>query len=430
MDLDCIACIALARVLYPDHQPVKNGSIHPRARNLYNLYEKELDFLPIAEVDGADVQSIVMVDTQSYARVAEVLDRLGSGRRDAEMLIYDHHPADQNDFPHATVVHRPYGAGATILVEALQEQIGSAGDIRDRLSPDVATVALCGIYADTGNFTHANVHAADLRAAGILAACGGSLQVATSLSKPIADERQWELFHQALHDLRYIHANGHRIALVSMHLPKNTPGLAAVAEHVFESEQPDALFASFAFDTSNSTLIVARSARDEIQVSDLMAEFGGGGHPKASSALVKDVPPDQVAARLDEAIRRRLGPALRARQIMTSEVQSVAESASLLDASRFLESINHTGVPVVNADGILVGFLTLRDIMKGRRQEMMHAPVKAFMSRKVVTCGPDHTMRDLASLFFQHNIGHLPVVQDGELIGIVTRSDYLRTLQR
>ena len=60
----------------------------------------------------------------------------------------------------------------------------------------------------------------------------------------------------------------------------------------------------------------------------------------------------------------------------------------------------------------------------------MNAPVKGFMSRRGVTCRPDHSMHDLERLFFAHNIGHLPVKDADTLVGIVTRSDYLKSIER
>jgi tRNA nucleotidyltransferase (CCA-adding enzyme) len=63
--------------------------------------------------------------------------------------------------------------------------------------------------------------------------------------------------------------------------------------------------------------------------------------------------------------------------------------------------------------------------MKGRRAEQMHAPVKAYMSRNIITAPPDTTIWRIEELLFNHNIGHLPIVDDSRIVGIVTRADYL-----
>jgi tRNA nucleotidyltransferase (CCA-adding enzyme) len=96
-----------------------------------------------------------------------------------------------------------------------------------------------------------------------------------------------------------------------------------------------------------------------------------------------------------------------------------------MDASRFLETVNHTGVPVLNEQDTISGFLSLRDIMKGRRASQMHAPVKAYMTRKVIIAESGVTMREVERLFYKHHISHIPIVEEGKLLGIVSHGDYL-----
>ena len=111
---------------------------------------------------------------------------------------------------------------------------------------------------------------------------------------------------------------------------------------------------------------------------------------------------------------------------MTSQVLTIDQNTSILDASLFLEQTDHSGLPVVDVQGRAVGFLTLRDIMKGRRAGQMHAPVKAYMSRKLVFTGPLATIREIERIFYAEHIGHLPILEDDRILGIVTRWDYLQ----
>ena len=101
---------------------------------------------------------------------------------------------------------------------------------------------------------------------------------------------------------------------------------------------------------------------------------------------------------------------------------------SLFEASIFLEKIGHTGAPVVSEKGELTGLMTLRDIMKGRKNDQMQSSVKGYMSKNVITGTKDITIRDVEALLFEHNIGHLPIVQGRAIIGMITRTDYLRLM--
>jgi tRNA nucleotidyltransferase (CCA-adding enzyme) len=115
---------------------------------------------------------------------------------------------------------------------------------------------------------------------------------------------------------------------------------------------------------------------------------------------------------------------------MTRDVHRVSETASLLEASIFLEKADLTGAPVQDAEGKVTGFISLRDIMKGRKAEVMKAPVRAYMSKPAVTAGSTVTMREIERIFYKHHIGRLPIVEEQKLVGIVDRWDYLQYKKR
>src|SRR5208283_5725867 len=145
--LDCLGSIAIARALFPGARALRSRLIHPVARNLYNLYADHLDLGSLDEIAGERLESIIVVDTRSLGRVTEFLpaaDEL------PPIEVWDHHPADSSDIPGAVIHEAPVGANTTLLgMEGMRRGI--------RLCPVDATVALAGIYADTGNFTHENV---------------------------------------------------------------------------------------------------------------------------------------------------------------------------------------------------------------------------------------------------------------------------------
>lgn len=115
---------------------------------------------------------------------------------------------------------------------------------------------------------------------------------------------------------------------------------------------------------------------------------------------------------------------------MTRRVVPINENWSLIEASMFLEEVDLSGAPVLNDNKDLVGMLTLRDIMKGRKNNQMNGPVKGYMKTKLITCSPEATMREIEDIMFVNSIGHLPVLDQGELVGIITRTDLLGFLQR
>jgi tRNA nucleotidyltransferase (CCA-adding enzyme) len=416
MDLDCLGSIAIARALFPGARALRSRLIHPVARNLYNLYADHLDLGALDEVAGERVERIIVVDTRSLARVKEFLVAV---EELPPIEVWDHHPSDSSDIPGAVIHEAPVGATTTLLgMEAMKRGI--------RLCPEDATIALAGIYADTGNFTHENVSLADFEVAGWLKGQGASITLVRSFLQTLQGVSQITLFHELLNNLTYQSVHGHLVVTAYMEMERQVGGLAAVVEKVFEVENPDAIFCVFFFGRENETLIIARSQQRSLDVARVLSVFRGGGHPQASSALLKGAPGRKSFHALQACLKTMLTDATNAAAIMSTDVVTIQDSWTLKEASLFLENADRSGAPVVTAGGTLCGYLSLRDIVKGGRGSPMSAPVRSHMVRKVVAGTPPMSLREIEGLFSSHTIFDLPIVEEDRVVGIVTREDYLR----
>jgi CBS domain-containing protein len=94
----------------------------------------------------------------------------------------------------------------------------------------------------------------------------------------------------------------------------------------------------------------------------------------------------------------------------------------MAEVAQMLRQRGCTGLPVVDA-GVLVGIISRRDFKKIRKEDQLRAPVKAFMSTRVISIKPGNSPIQAAQLMVRHDIGRLPVVEDRRIIGIITRSD-------
>jgi tRNA nucleotidyltransferase (CCA-adding enzyme) len=417
MDLDCLGSMALARLMFPGSRAVGSRLIHPVARNLFHLYADHFDFLSLEELTGETVEEMVIVDTRSRGRVKEFLQAITPLPGVVE--VWDHHPADASDIPGAVVHEAPVGSNTTLLgMEVRKRGI--------RPGPEDATIALTGIYADTGNFTHENVTSADFEIAGWLKGLGASLTLVKSFLQTLKDESQVTLFHELLNKLTYQTVHGSLVVTSYMEMERQVGGLAAVVEKVFDVENPDAIFSVFFFGRENETLIVARSQRRGIDVAGILGVFGGGGHAQASSALLKGQPGRKAFHALQACLKAMIADAVNAGSIMSRGVVTLRADSSLKDASLLLSKADRTGAPVVDDAGALQGYLSLRDIVKAGHTGQMGAPVHSHMARKVVTGTPGMSLREIEGLFYSHTIYDLPIVAEGILVGIVTRDLYLK----
>jgi tRNA nucleotidyltransferase (CCA-adding enzyme) len=219
------------------------------------------------------------------------------------------------------------------------------------------------------------------------------------------------------------------VQLCYLELERQSAGLAAVVEQVFEVEGPDALFAVFSIPADQQSLLIARSRSRDIDLLQALAAFGAAGHALAASAQLKGRWGRPVLEELDRHLSEVLQPAPTAARIMRRDFPVLHEDMSLLAAAEKLERANCTGAPVVGPAGELAGFLSLRDIMKGRQSGQMKAPVRAYMTRNLISATPQTPLREIGELFLNRPVGHVPLLDSGRLVGLASRADYLGYLE-
>ncbi|WP_136603251.1 M50 family metallopeptidase [Salinigranum halophilum] len=112
------------------------------------------------------------------------------------------------------------------------------------------------------------------------------------------------------------------------------------------------------------------------------------------------------------------------RDIMTprEELHVVDERASVAELLEQMFRERHTGYPVMH-NGQLVGMVTLDDARGVREVERDAYRVEEVMSRDLATITPDADAMEAITLMQQHGVGRLPVVENGEFVGLVSRSD-------
>ena len=101
---------------------------------------------------------------------------------------------------------------------------------------------------------------------------------------------------------------------------------------------------------------------------------------------------------------------------------------ALAKANSLMRSYGFRRLPVVD-DGQLVGIVTERDL-RAHAGHLKNTRVNAVMRTSLVTVAPGDTVEEAARLMLKHKIGGLPVVADGILVGIVTTSDLLTAFLR
>ena len=131
-------------------------------------------------------------------------------------------------------------------------------------------------------------------------------------------------------------------------------------------------------------------------------------------------------------------PTLKAAQLMTTPVVSLYANEAASEVLDILDRDLFRHIPVLSNYNYLVGMVSDRDIYRclcGTRSDCVHCSkdrkkvlIETIMKDQVLAATVDADARYIARLFVEQRVGALPIVDDDQLVGIVTRSDILRAV--
>jgi nanoRNase/pAp phosphatase (c-di-AMP/oligoRNAs hydrolase)/CBS domain-containing protein len=414
-DFDGFASVIAATLLFPGAMAVLPKNLNPNVKAFLSIHKELFITHTAADVDLKAVDRLIVVDVNSWNR----LDRMEplENRNGIEILLWDHHIETGSIRPSWSCIET-VGATTTLLVRELKKK-------RKRLTPMQATLLLAGIYEDTGNLTFPSTTAEDAHAAGWLLERRADLIILGTFLKPAYSERHKAILFQMLQKAERSKIKGHRVSINQVRVGGHVDGLAVVVRMAMEILNVDAAFGIFSEPEQGRCMVIGRSQADGLDVGAIMRSMGGGGHPRAGSAQLKAVHPAAVEQWIRKLIQGNQQSSVQISDLMSFPVSTVASQTSMEEVAMMLRHKGITGIPVVD-DGRIVGMISRRDFRRVRKDSQLKSPVKAFMSKAVLTIAPGNSPMRAAAIMVKHDVGRLPVVENGRVIGILTRSDVMR----
>ncbi|MGA7105020.1 MAG: CBS domain-containing protein, partial [Candidatus Deferrimicrobiaceae bacterium] len=397
--------------------PVLPRRINRNVRSFVTLYGADFTFMDPRDLPQGKVEHVMLVDTQSLITLKGMSAK-------TTVRVIDHHPLRSGLPDDWQVTIDEIGATTTLMIEAMQAQNG-------RLSSLQATLLLLGIYEDTGSLTYSRTTPRDVRAAAWLLESGANLNIAVDFLNPPLSTDQRRLYEELLDNAQTHHINGHRIVIACADASDVDEEISTLAHKLRDLLDPDALFVLAG--TQDGVRIVARSTSDAVDVSDVMAEFGGGGHDRAAAALIRNGEGRQAEAlkeacdRLLKALPDHVQPSITVAQIMSRGPQLLDLETPVKEVAQLMQRTGFEGFPVVE-NGKVVGLLTRRAVDRALAHKL-NLTASSLMDAGEVAVRPEDSLQYLQARMIDSGWGQVPVVDpEGAVVGIVTRTDLLKML--
>lgn len=426
-DFDTLgAAVGVAR-LYQGARIVLTGGMQAPVREFLSLHRDQYPLIEMRSVHPEAISRLILVDTQSPSQLGNAAKWLE--QPNVEIHVYDHHPTNTKlSFQASLWCVEAVGSTCTLIIEKLQAQAIA-------LTTFEVTAMALGLHVDTGSLTFESTTARDAIALAWLMQQGVNLKVLSTYIDYAMSPLMQEALSRALTELP-AHTEtieGYRIAVWSLHCEQFVNGLSNVVEHLMELIEVDILIVLAV--QGDRISLIGRSRHEFAQLHTLMQRYGGGGHAWAASASLKisTDPPFEITgliAEIKQALGDRLPKIVTAQAIMSSPVRTIRPEATINEAHRILLRYGHSGLSVVNEQDQLVGIISRRDLDIALHHGFGHAPVKGYMATNVRAITPATPLAEIQELMLKWDIGRLPVVDQGNLVGIVTRTDVLRHLHR
>ncbi|MFO7577494.1 MAG: CBS domain-containing protein, partial [Pelovirga sp.] len=415
-DFDCLGSMIAARRLYPDAVLVFPGGQERGLRDfLLQSSVYAYDIRRPRDIDLGQIKRLILVDVRSASRIGPFADVARNPQ--VEVHIYDHHPADENSLSGAVEVIREVGATTTILTGLfIERQIVPTAD--------EATMMMLGLYEDTGHLLFSGTTPEDFHAAAYLLEHGANLNtVADFLVREMTPE-QVELLNDLLQSCQKSMINGVEVAIASASADAYSGDISSLVHKLKDIENLDILIVAVRME--DRIFMVARSRLPELHVGELLQEFGGGGHAFAASATVRNKPLAQVLREVEQQLQRHVQSRCNARHLMSTTVKSLPLDASIQAARDLMTRFNFNALPIVNPQGKVAGILTRQVVEKAAHHRLQKIDVAELMTSDFEQVAPDASLQELQRVIVENHQRSVPVVEQGQLVGLVTRTDLLR----
>lgn len=415
-DFDALASMAAAKKYYPDAVLVFPGSQEKSVRDFLSSPYVELELKKLKDINLQEVNRLILVDVRNPERIGKFSEILG--KKDLEIHIYDHHPFSPGDVRGQKEVIEVAGSTTTVFTEMLQRDIIP-------FSPVEATLFMLGIYEETGSLAFPSTTVRDLHAAAYLLKKGANLNIVSSFITRELGPEEIDLLNDLIHFSRDYIIHDIRVKIAKASRETYIGDIAFLAHKIRDIEDVDVIFLLVSME--DRVQVIARSHIPEVDVSEILQGFGGGGHPQAASATIRDMSLEETEKELIGVLTEKIRPTRTAKDIMTSPVKTISWNSTISTAEKTMTKYEVNVLPVIKQNSYY-GLISREIVEKALHHGFAGSRIIEFCSTDASTVTSSTPVSVVESLMIEQNQRFMPVVENSQIVGAITRTDLLRSL--
>ena len=416
-DFDGLASMVAARKLFPEAKLVLPGGGQEAVRNFLAVHD--LDITKLKDIDLSQITRLVLVDTQEPDRIGTL--KACAENPAVEVVVFDHHlqpHVSRADRSKQSVIES-VGATTTLLVEQLRRR-------HIPVTPFEATVMALGLYEETGSFTFTSTTSRDFEAGAFLAAAGADLNmVAETMHHPL-DPDAVALLNDFLEHSEVHYLEGRKVMVATSTVDRCRGEAAGVVHRLAELQGVDAVLVAVMM--ADRVEVIGRSRRPEIDVGWIAREFGGGGHAVAAAATVKGQTLVEVKEKVVRLLTTHYRPTLLAQDVMTCPVKAIEVDTSVTEAGQRMTAYGLNVFPILDEKDHYTGLVSRESIQKALFHRLGKMAVRDIMQTDAYIAQPETSFHEIETAMIERNQRFVPIIKGKKIVGVITRTDLLRTL--
>ncbi|MFN4308432.1 CBS domain-containing protein [Sulfurihydrogenibium azorense] len=400
-DLDAFSSAYGLTLLFPDTYIILPNSYDYKLRKTLEIFQDRVKqkILKKQEVDFSKVKKAFVVDSQTIPDL------------DIPIEIFDHHPKKDLKNKNIKIYIYKTGSLSTIIVEKIKKQ-------KVKLDTEDATILALGIYEDTGGFKFLGTTSRDLKAYNYLLNIGIDLVKLKYIVSDTFDLEDSEVLREIIKNVETLPVENKKV-LISNLIRKYSKDVAWILKYVKPFEEADAYF--LVINQKSKKTIIGRSKDKDIDLSKIMSQLDGGGHPFAASTTVVGFDFNEIKNFLTYLIS---GKDKTISQFIKNDLPVVESNLSLNQVKSVMGRYKYV---VVLQSGKYAGILTDKIINNAIKHGLKDEKAITF-TEDFITLNPNTTFLQLLKLTSNYETDIFPVVEKGFYKGVIYKKDIVNTL--